>query len=364
MHKVFVSYSSKEADRANEIVAQLEKAGIPCWIAPRDIAVGSNYTKDIPKAIRECTHFLLVLSPNSQDSEWVNRELHVATKHHKSVLPLMIKNFEITEEFEFLMGFAQIRNYYANSQSVLREVIGLFPNATPAPTPVPDKKTAEEYYQMGEKAYNSEQYEEAVGWYQKAADLGHKDAMCSLGYCYDAGNGVTKNLVEAVKWYKKAAEQGHIRAQFNLALCYKNGEGVAKDPLEAVKWYKKAAEQGHIRAQFNLALCYSNGEGVAKDPLEAVKWYRKAAGQGDAKAQCNLGYCYEKGNGVKKDIRKAVELYRSSAEQGDAIAQCNLGICYKTGWGVAVDLAEAKKWFQKAADQGYEAAKKQLATLQ
>ena len=52
MHKVFVSYSSKEADRANEIVKQLEAAGIPCWIAPRDIGIGSNYTEDIPAQLK------------------------------------------------------------------------------------------------------------------------------------------------------------------------------------------------------------------------------------------------------------------------------------------------------------------------
>lgn len=364
MHKVFVSYSSREADRANEIVEQLEKAGIPCWIAPRDIAVGSNYTKDIPKAIRECTHFLLALSANAEASKWVNKELTRAINQEKCLIPLMIENFTISEGFEFLLEDVQIRNYCTDCQGVLQEVIGLFPNATPAPTPVPDKKTAEEYYQMGGKAYNSGQYEEAVGWYQKAADLGHKDAMCDLGYCYEFEKGVTKDLASAAKWYMKSANLGNAVAQCNLAYCYYAGNGVTKNLVEAVKWYKKAAEQGHIRAQYNLALCYQNGDGVAKDPLEAVKWYKKAVEQGDSDAQLNLGYCYEMGNGVKKDIHKAVELFRSSAEQGNAIAQYNLGICYKNGRGVAVDLAEAKKWFQKAADQGYENAKKQLATLQ
>ena len=283
MHKVFVSYSSREADRANEIVEQLEKAGIPCWIAPRDIAVGSNYTKDIPKAIRECTHFLLALSANAEASKWVNKELTRAINQEKCLIPLMIENFTISEGFEFLLEDVQIRNYCTDCQGVLQEVIGLFPDAT---------SSADEYYLNGLKAYYLEQYTEAIIWFRKAADLGHAQAQHDLGYRYAMGEGVEKN------------------------------------PAEAAKWYRDAAEQGHAQAQHNLGFCYYMGEGVEKNSAEAVKWYR------------------------------------SSAEQGNAFAQYNLGICYKNGRGVAVDLAEAKKWFQKAADQGYEAAKKQLATLQ
>ena len=48
----------------------------------------------------------------------------------------------------------------------------------------------------------------------------------------------------AVGWYKLAAEQGHARAQYNLGAMYQNGEGVEEDYEEAVKWLTKAAEQG------------------------------------------------------------------------------------------------------------------------
>jgi TPR repeat protein len=57
-----------------------------------------------------------------------------------------------------------------------------------------------------------------------------------------------------------------------LGFCYNRGEGVAKDMEEAVKWYRKAAEQTYAPAQFNLGLCYSTGQGVAKDYVEAYKW--------------------------------------------------------------------------------------------
>ncbi len=94
---------------------------------------------------------------------------------------------------------------------------------------------------------------------------------------------------DTISDYRKAAEQGDATAQANLGWCYENGEGVEKNMSEAVKWYRKAAEQGHKDAQCNLGVCYENGEGVEKDMTEAVKWYRKAAEQGNASALYNLG---------------------------------------------------------------------------
>ena len=125
----------------------------------------------------------------------------------------------------------------------------------------------------------------AVRWYRFAAWLGDADAQFNLGWCYDNGDGVTKDPAEAVRWYRMAAEQGHADAQYSLGLCYDIGWGVPEDPAEAVRWFRMAAEQGHAAAQFNLGWCYDNGDGVTKDPAEAVRWYRKAAEQGLAAAK-------------------------------------------------------------------------------
>ena len=157
---------------------------------------------------------------------------------------------------------------------------------------------------------------EAVKWYRRAAEQGHANAQCNLGWCYDSGTGVQKDAAEAAKWYRRAAEQGHARAQCNLGVCYGNGTGVQKDAAEAVRWYRLAAEQGYANAQNNLGWCYYNGVGVQKDAAEAVKWYRLAAGQGDALAQRNLGIRYQNGTGVQKDLNKALELFKKAQAGG------------------------------------------------
>jgi len=46
----------------------------------------------------------------------------------------------------------------------------------------------------------------------------------------------------------RKAEAGDPKAQFDLGWCYDQGTEIAKDLNEAVKWYTKAAEQGNAFA--------------------------------------------------------------------------------------------------------------------
>ena len=88
----------------------------------------------------------------------------------------------------------------------------------------------------------------------QTAEKGHAAAMANLGYCYEFGNGVEKNLSEAVKLYTQAAEKGHATAMSNLGLCYKRGKcGLSVDLTAARRYYQMAADKGHARAANALA---------------------------------------------------------------------------------------------------------------
>ena len=50
----------------------------------------------------------------------------------------------------------------------------------------------------------------------------------------------------------KAAEQGFTRAQVNLGYCYEMGDGVAKDLDKAAEWYNKAANLRNGEAKYLL----------------------------------------------------------------------------------------------------------------
>jgi hypothetical protein len=168
----------------------------------------------------------------------------------------------------------------------------------------------------GSRTYIRQNFDNRLGEWAEAAELGVREAQWLLARCYDEGFGVERNRIHAIGWYLKAAEQGYPPAQNHLGSCYQNGDGVPEDDAEAVKWYRKAAGQGYGIAKANLAWCCDTGSGIAQDEAEAVKWYREAAEEGDDTSQYNLGVHYEWGSGVKQDKEAAIEWYRKAAKQG------------------------------------------------
>ena len=47
---LFISHSTADAETAQVLVRDFENRGITCWIAPRDIPMGSSYQNEIVAA--------------------------------------------------------------------------------------------------------------------------------------------------------------------------------------------------------------------------------------------------------------------------------------------------------------------------
>ena len=78
-----------------------------------------------------------------------------------------------------------------------------------------------EYCKEGEKLYSDKKYEQAIYWWQKAADAGNSAAQKNLAICYFNGYGVEKDVEKAVYWWQKAADAGDSDAEYMLELCCK-----------------------------------------------------------------------------------------------------------------------------------------------
>src|SRR5512136_2164576 len=87
---VFISYSHKDKAIADAICANLENAGVRCWVAPRDIAPGLDWPTAISKAIEESRIMVLVFSANSNTSNDVGRELILAANGNLIIIPFKI----------------------------------------------------------------------------------------------------------------------------------------------------------------------------------------------------------------------------------------------------------------------------------
>ena len=58
-------------------------------------------------------------------------------------------------------------------------------------------------------------------------------AQYQLGRNYYLGDKIVKDKKNAVKWFTEAANQGHRDAQYLLGYCYETGQGVKKNLLQA-----------------------------------------------------------------------------------------------------------------------------------
>jgi len=123
MKEIFISYSTVDMVPAETVRSVLENNGLSCWMAPRDIPGGSNYTKEIPIAIRNCKIFVLILSKNAQASQWVLKELDSAVNCGKVILPFMLEECILNDEFNFLLTGAQRYAAYQKKAEVMENLV-------------------------------------------------------------------------------------------------------------------------------------------------------------------------------------------------------------------------------------------------
>jgi TolB-like protein/Tfp pilus assembly protein PilF len=104
---VFVSYASQDTAVANAIVTAMERQGLKCWIAPRDVVPGTLYADEIVKAINEATVVVLVLSEQAVASPHVGKEIERASSKRRPIIALHTDSAPLTRTFEYFLSESQ-----------------------------------------------------------------------------------------------------------------------------------------------------------------------------------------------------------------------------------------------------------------
>jgi hypothetical protein len=82
-YSCFISHSSKDADFAKRLFADLQAKGVRCWYAPEDLKIGDRFRAKIDEAIRLHEKLLLILSEHSVQSDWVQTEVESAFERER-----------------------------------------------------------------------------------------------------------------------------------------------------------------------------------------------------------------------------------------------------------------------------------------
>ena len=105
-HDVFISHSSKDKVFADAVCATLERNGIKCWVAPRDVPLGMPWASSIVNAIASSKAMLLVFSRNAQSSSHVCREVERAAHHGMPIAPVRVEDVLPAGDLEFFLSSA------------------------------------------------------------------------------------------------------------------------------------------------------------------------------------------------------------------------------------------------------------------
>lgn len=194
--------------------------------------------------------------------------------------------------------------------------------------------------------------ENAMKWYQRAANLGVPRAMVALGQLYANERGPHFDLGLAFDWFSNAAARGDIGAKYLIAECLFYGKGVARDQNKAVQLLSEAAAFNHPNAIDLLGTCYLKGIGVPQNLDKAFELFQRGSQLGNDYSTGNLGILYLKGLGVPKQPRKAVALFKTGAEHGNESCMNFYAMALESGTGVEADVAEARRWYIAAAKLG------------
>lgn len=104
---VFISYSSKDqqiADKAREV---LERNGLRCWIASRDIPAGHDWSQTIVEGIDAASAFVLLLSAQANKSAQVRREVERAWKRQIPFFTVRIENVRTWQKLDYFIRTRQ-----------------------------------------------------------------------------------------------------------------------------------------------------------------------------------------------------------------------------------------------------------------
>jgi hypothetical protein len=101
---VFVSHSHQDAAAAELIVEALEKRGVTCWVAPRDVPPGGSYAEAILNAIESASCFVLIYSENSNVSSHVLREVERALKFDLNIVPVRFDDSAPSKSLDYLLA--------------------------------------------------------------------------------------------------------------------------------------------------------------------------------------------------------------------------------------------------------------------
>ena len=119
---IFISYSRYDSTLVNEFVALLENEGFSVWIDRDGIESGDEFKRVILRAIKESSVVVFFSSEHSNQSDWTAKEIGVAVKYRKHIVPIILDSSNYNEVVEFdLINLDYVNYVDIKQQSAVKD---------------------------------------------------------------------------------------------------------------------------------------------------------------------------------------------------------------------------------------------------
>lgn len=168
----------------------------------------------------------------------------------------------------------------------------------------------------------------AAMWLRRAAEAGHRDAMCDLGYTLMQEGRSPQEEAEALSWLQQSAEKGDTLAECNLGVYYEKHPDLPDAEALAFRHFKEAAVRDYLPAVYLLSRYYIQGIGVRRNRTKGYSMLRYAADGGHTHAAYTYGIKLLVGDGIPEDKTAGRHYLRLAMKGGSGAAAFQLALSY------------------------------------
>jgi hypothetical protein len=109
---MFVSYARANALSVLPVIEAAKHAGREFWLDQKGGAVGETWAGDLARAIRDAAGVVVMCSKAAFDSDHVKREVYLADRFRKKLVPVFIERAQPPEDFEYFFAGVESLNLF------------------------------------------------------------------------------------------------------------------------------------------------------------------------------------------------------------------------------------------------------------
>ena len=120
---VFVSYARANDMTVLPLVEAAKREGRKFWLDQQGISAGDGWAGEIVRAIKAAGGVVVMCSKAAFESDHVKREIYLADRYKKKLVPVFIEQAVPPEDFEYFFAGVQSLNLYDTPEDERSEAL-------------------------------------------------------------------------------------------------------------------------------------------------------------------------------------------------------------------------------------------------